>query len=77
MDKNRIEGLQCRASWLLTAKPSTIKGTGGRSGGYALKAVVLLTGGLLPVLESGLRVERSTLTVQQKSAAGIVSRQGG
>ena len=57
----------------MTAKPSTIKGAGGKFGGCALKAVVLMTGGLLHVLESGLRVERSTLSVQQKSAAGIVA----
>lgn len=42
----------------------TIKGAGGKCGGCALKAVVLMTGDLLHVLESGLRVERSTLTVQ-------------
>ena len=73
MDKNRIGGLRRRASWLLTTKPPTIKGAGGKSGGCALKAVVLIAGGLLHVPESGLRVERSTLTVRQESAAGIVA----
>ena len=37
-----------------------------------MKAVVLITGGLPHVLESGLREERSFLTVWQKSAAGIL-----
>jgi hypothetical protein len=37
-----------------------------------LKAVILITGGLLHVPESGLREERFSLTVQQKSAAGKV-----
>jgi RNA-directed DNA polymerase len=60
----------------MAAKSTTIKGAGGKSGGCASKAVVLMTGGLLHVLESGLRVERSTLTVQQKSAAGTVGRHG-
>ncbi|HTD55970.1 MAG: hypothetical protein JO121_29255 [Deltaproteobacteria bacterium] len=60
----------------MAAKPSTIKGAGGKSDGCALKAVVLMTGGLLHVLDSGLRVERFILTVQQKSAAGIVGRHG-
>ncbi len=59
----------------MTAKPLSIKGAGGKFGGCALKAIILMTGGLLRVLESGLRVERSALTVQQKSAAGIVVAQ--
>jgi RNA-directed DNA polymerase len=57
----------------MTAKSISIKGAGGKSGGCALKAVVLIAGGLLHVPESGLRVERSTLTVRQKSAAGMVA----
>jgi|SRR5580704_6636827 hypothetical protein len=61
----------------MAAKSPTIKGAGGKFGGCALKAVVLITGGLLQVLESGLRVERSTLTMQQKSAAGILGHPGG
>jgi len=40
-----------------------------------LKAVELTSGGLSLVPESELRVERSTLTVRQKSAAGIVVAQ--
>ena len=38
-----------------------------------MKAVILIAGGLPHVPESGLRVERSTLTVRQESAAGIVA----
>jgi hypothetical protein len=72
MDKNRIRGLRHRTSGQLIAKSSTIKGAGGKFGGCALKAVTLITGGLLHVPESGLRWERSSLTVQQKSAAGKV-----
>jgi len=64
MDKNRIRGLRRRTSGQMTAKSISIKGAGGKSGGCALKAVVLIAGGLLHVPESGLRVERSTLTVR-------------
>ena len=73
MDKNRIRGLRRRTSGQMTAKSISIKGAGGKSGGCAVKAVVLIAGGLLHVPDSGLRVERSTLTVRQKSAAGIVA----
>jgi hypothetical protein len=59
----------------MTAKSTSIKGAGCRFGGCALKAVILIAGGLLHVPESGLRVERSTLTVRQESAAGIVVAQ--
>jgi hypothetical protein len=57
MNKNRIRGLRRRTSGLLIAKSTTIKGAGGKFGGCALKAVILIAGGLLHVLESGLRVE--------------------
>jgi hypothetical protein len=56
----------------MTAKSVSIKGAGCKFGGCASKAVGLTSGGLLHVLEAGLRVERSTLIVQQESAAGIV-----
>ena len=72
MDKNRIRGLRRRTSGQMTAKCISIKGAGGKSGGCALKAVVLIAGGLLHVPESGLGVERSTPIVRQKAAAGIV-----
>jgi hypothetical protein len=56
----------------MIAKPISIKGTGCKSGGCVRKAVELTSGDLLFVPESGLRGERSTLTGQQKSAAGVV-----
>ena len=75
MNKNQIRGIRCRTSGLLIAKSTSIEGTGCKSGGCALKAVELTSGGLLRVPESGLRMEQSLLTVQQKSAAGIVAAQ--
>jgi hypothetical protein len=57
----------------MIAKPISIKGAG--CGGCVRKAVELLSGDLLFVPESGLRVERSILTGRQKSAAGVVVRQ--
>ena len=74
MDKNRIRGLRSRASWQRAAKPISIKASGGKSGGGALKAVELTTGGLLHVVETRLERERFFLNVQQKSAKGIVVR---
>jgi hypothetical protein len=73
MDKNRIRGMLCRTSGRVIAKSISIKGTGCKSGGCVRKAVGLTSGGLQHVPESGLRVERSTLTVRQKSAAGILT----
>jgi len=75
MNKNQIRGIRCRTSGLVIAKSISIKGTGCKSGGCAWKAIELTSGDLRYVPESGLRVERSTLTVQQKSAAGIVAAQ--
>jgi hypothetical protein len=54
MNKNRIRGIRCRASWQMTAKPISIKGAGCKSGGCALKAVELTSGELLLVAESRL-----------------------
>jgi len=76
MDKNRIRGLRRRASGLVTAKPISIKGAGGRFGGCALKAVGLTSGGLRRVPESGLRISRGVLIASQKSAEGIVLERG-
>ena len=59
----------------MAAKSISIKDAGGKFGGCALKAVELTSGGLSHVPEPGLSVERSTLTVGQKSAAGIVVAQ--
>jgi hypothetical protein len=56
----------------MDAKPISIKGAGGKSGGCASKAVELTSGGLWRVPEWGRRVERSNLSAPQKSAAGIV-----
>jgi hypothetical protein len=59
MDKNRIRGIRCRASWQMTAKPESIKGTGCKSGGCAQKVAELTSGDLSPVLATGLGNERS------------------
>jgi len=73
MNKNRIRGIRCWASWQLTAKRISIKGTGCKSGGCAWKVVGLTSGDLPLVLESGLSAERSELIGRQKSAEGIVA----
>jgi len=72
MNKNRIGGLRWRASGQVTAKPISIKLTGGRSSGCASKAVELTSGDLLPVSNSRLRGEKSFLTRWQESAEGVV-----
>ena len=59
----------------MIAKSISIKGAGCKFGGCALKAVELTLGGLSHVPEPGLRVEQSTLTMRQESAAGIVVAQ--
>jgi hypothetical protein len=56
----------------MIAKPISIKGTGCKFGGCVRKAVEITSGDLPFVPESGLRVERSTLTGRQKSAPGVV-----
>ena len=75
MEKNRIRGTQCRTSGRMIAKSISIKGTGCKSGGCALKAVELTSGDLPFVPESGLRAKRFGLTGRQKSAEGVVSTQ--
>ena len=57
MYKNRIRGMRCRTSGQLIAKSISIKGTGCKSGGCALKAVELTSGDLPFVWESRLRIE--------------------
>jgi len=52
MNKNRIGGLRWRASGQMTAKPISIKLTGGKSGGCVSKAVELTSGDLRHVTES-------------------------
>ena len=44
MNKNRIRGLRWRVSEQLIAKPISIKLTGGKPGGCALKAAELTSG---------------------------------
>jgi len=58
----------------MTTKSISIKSTGCKSGGCVRKAVELTSGDLPFVPESGLRVERSILTVGRESAEGIVGR---
>ncbi len=60
----------------MTGKSISIKGVGCKFGGCALKAIELTSGDLLFVPESGLRGERSLLTGRQKSAEGVVVRNG-
>ena len=52
--------------------PSKVRGC--RSGGCAVKAVELTSGGLRRVPVTGLRGPRGSLTPVQKSAEGIVGR---
>ncbi len=56
----------------MIAKSISVKGIGCKSGGCAVKVVVLTSGGLLRVPDSGLRSSRGVLTALQKSAEGIV-----
>ena len=69
MDKNQIRGSQCRTSEHGFAKSISIKGTGCKSGGRALKAVELTSGGLSSVLTARLRTG-----VIHPDRAGGVSR---
>ena len=55
-------------------KSTSIKSMKRKSGGYALKAVVLTSGGLHCVSDSRLRRPRDLLIVMQKSADGVVER---
>ena len=75
MYKNRIRGMQRRASWQMTMKPVSIKGAGCKFGGCVQKAVELTSGDLPFVSELRLRVERLILTGRQKSAEGVIVRQ--
>ena len=54
MNKQRIRGLPPRTSEPPTAKSTVIKGRGGKSDGYAVKAVGLTSGDLRRV-PTGLR----------------------
>ncbi len=59
----------------MTAKSTSTKSTGGKSGGCARKAVELTSGDPLRVAESRLRMKRFILTVRRESAEGIVGRE--
>jgi hypothetical protein len=56
----------------MIAKSTAIKDRGGKSGGRAVKAVDLTSGGLRGVPDSRLRSSQGGLTAAQKSADGIV-----
>ena len=56
----------------MIAKSVSIKDAGGKSGGRVTKAVELIAGDLRHVVDSRLGVERFTLILPQKSAAGVV-----
>jgi hypothetical protein len=56
----------------MIAKSMVIKDRGGKSGGRAVKAVGLTSGGLRSVPATGLRSSQGDLTAVQKSAEGIV-----
>jgi len=56
----------------MTDKPISIKDSGCKSSGCALKADELTPGGLAGVPKRGLRDSREFLTACQKSAEGIV-----
>jgi hypothetical protein len=79
MNKNRISGSHARTSRPRTTKSVSIKGRGCRSGGCAVKAVELTSGGLprVRVVGRGLRTSQGVLTAWQKSAEGVVVRDVG
>jgi hypothetical protein len=56
----------------MIAKPISIKDAERKFGGCARKAIELISGDLLHVSDSRLRAKQFPLTVQQKSAAGVV-----
>jgi hypothetical protein len=56
----------------MIAKPISIKDAERKFGGCARKAVELISGDLLHVSDSRLRAKQFPLTMQQKSAAGVV-----
>jgi len=56
----------------MIAKSTAIKDRGGKSGGRAVKAVDLTSGGLRCVPATRLRPPQGDLTAAQKSAEGIV-----
>ena len=73
-NRNRIRGILGRTSGRRTAKSTSIKGQGCRSGRGAGKAIELTWGGLRHVPVSELRPPRGALTVAQESAEGVVGQ---
>jgi hypothetical protein len=59
----------------MIAKPISIKDAERKFGGCARKAVELIAGDLLHVSDSRLRAKQFPLTLQQKSAPGVVLTQ--
>ena len=68
MDKNRIGGLRCRASWRRTTKPISSKGTGGKFGGCARKAVDFTSGDRAKELSAQVRGWRGYFAFRQTSS---------
>ena len=73
MDKNRIRGLPGRTSEQMIAKSRVIKDRGGKSGGRAVKAVGLTSGGLCRVRDCRTERVARPVIATQKSAEGIVA----
>ena len=71
-NRNRIRGIPGRTSGRLTAKSTSIKDQGCRSGRGAGKAIELTQGGLRHVPTLELREPRGDLTGAQESAEGEV-----
>jgi hypothetical protein len=59
----------------MIAKSVSIEDDGGKSGGHVSKAVELIAGDLLHVLDLRLRMKQFILILQHKSAAGVVLRE--
>ena len=57
----------------MTAKPSSIKQAGCKSGGCVRKAIELTSGDLPFAVEPRLRAEQSALTGRQRSAEGVLA----
>jgi hypothetical protein len=56
----------------MIAKPISSKDPKRKFGGCAWKAIELISGDLLHVADSGLRMKRFLRTLQRKSAAGVL-----
>ena len=76
-NRNRIRGIPGRTSGQRTAKSTSIKGQGCRSGRDAGKAIELTYGGLRHVPGSELRKPQGDLIGAQESAEGILGHDVG